>query len=192
MKVEHTRAQIVADIKRLDVRAQKLTEDEISQIMDEGYSEISLHGQIFSNEQVVDMGTYYDANELKLTLDIEEDCLGIYDLYGTIESVVPLHKVYNADAIYQDGRYVGRIHIDLNLCETIDNVVVKYYYTPVSTTDSIYVDGPAYNIMMESYRVALSRRFKDLKAEDRSLARLINKVSLLLPTIDFDNVSRNY
>ena len=188
MKKTYDKATIVADIKAMDMRAQKLSDAEVDMIMDEGYSELCGLVQPFTDEEVVEMGPYYTADELKLTLDVEEDVLYIYDLYATDESVTPLHKIYNKDGVYQDSRYTGRVHVDLNLLGTVDNVVVKYAYTPEASDANIYVDKPTYNCMLAAFRVALDVRFKDDKREATGRARLHSKCLNLLPNYPQDMI----
>ena len=201
MKSLYTKETMVADIKVMDKRTQTMSAEQIDVIIDEGYSNIGMFAQLFSNEEIVSMADYYDASnpdsanavsEMKLTMDVEEDCLYIYDLYGTVESVSPLRKVYNADAIYQDGRYTGRFHVDLNLCETIDNVVVKYTYTPQAIDADIYVDKPTYAVMKQAFRVAIDAYVKDDKREAKDMAKLEGMCLSILPNYPFDMGSRNY
>jgi len=192
MKRKYTKEAIVADIKVMDKRALTMSDEQIDMIINDGYSYIGMFTQLFSNEDVLEMAEYYDLGEHKLTIDIEDDTQFIYDLYGTVETVEPLRKVYNADAIYQDGRYTGRIHINLDLCETLDNVVIKYFYTPQATDLDIYVDAMAYSVMKQSFRVAIDSYLKDDKREAKSMSKLEGMCLNIVPDIPFDLSSRNY
>ncbi len=189
MLKKYTRADINAAIKLLDKRCITLTDEQLDAIINEGYAELTQFAQPFANEEVVSMAPYYDLGEAKITLDIEEDCLYVYDLYATIETNTPLTKVRNSDGIVQDSRYVGRVHVDLDLIPTVDNVVIKYTYVPDATADDIFVDKPTYNCMMQAFRVAIDVNFKDEKREVSNRVNLEQKCLMLLPNYMFDMMS---
>ena len=192
MQAKYTKEQIVADIKAMDKRAATLTDAEIDMVMNEGYAELMQYAQPFADEAVVPMSTYYDAGEKLFTIDIEDDVVYIYDVYGTIETVKPLVKVYDADGIYQDGRMTGRVHVDLDMVPTLDNVVIKYTFTPSVTMEDIFMDKPTYNCTIAAFRVALDVRFKDFEREAANRQRLQEKCLTLLPNYPFDMGSRNF
>ena len=186
MKKEYTRDQIVTLVKTMDKRCASMTDDQIDLITNDAYSEISVYAQPFTDEAVVDMSDYYAAGEKVFTVDIEDDVAYIYDLYGTVETVTPLHKVYNANAIYQDGREVGRVHVDLSQCGTINNVVIKYAYTPEATYDNVFMDKPTYSILIAALRVAIDVALKDEKRESKNRQLLQHKLENLLPVTAHD------
>ncbi|RKY55370.1 MAG: hypothetical protein DRP93_03465, partial [Candidatus Neomarinimicrobiota bacterium] len=100
------------------------TDEKIDNIINRGYAELStVSKRVFSNEEIIDLTPYYEASELQLTLDIEEDVTEVYNLYTTIEgdrSTSICQRVeqgigmyVNSDVSYRDNRSIGRIHVDL-------------------------------------------------------------------------------
>ena len=183
MKALYTHDRLISDIKDMDKRAESLTDAQIDMVINDGYSEIAQYCHPFTNEEVVSMKEYYDISEEKLSLDLGDDVAYIYDLYGTNESTEPLSKIYDSNAIYQDGRYVGRVHVNLDYYPNygIDNIVIKFAYNPEATADDIMVDKSTYSLMVAAFRVALDIRFKDDEREILNRKRLEQKCINILP-----------
>ena len=116
MKTKYTREEISAFVKSLDVRAKTLDDTKIDNAINRGYAELTTTSKrLFSNEDVVDLGEYYDGNEMRVTLDVEDDVTEIYDVYTTIEGdrskdicqeVIQGIGIYrNNNVSFRDNRY---------------------------------------------------------------------------------------
>jgi len=89
MKVEYTREAIVEFIRNLDTRARDFNDARIDDVINRGYAELmTVTNRIFSNEDVVELAPYYETNELKVSLDVEDDATEVYDVYVTEEGDV--------------------------------------------------------------------------------------------------------
>ncbi len=209
MKNKYTQADMIARFKMLDVRAKKLTDDQIMVLMDRAYGNLSaMFGYAFSDEEVVNMDQYYANGELKLSLDVEEDVIDIYDLYLTEENqsayLHGIKETRDENQVYRDNRYSGRLHIDLTHSVTIpssgiddgegryDNCVVKYFYTPVTTVDDIYMDSITYTALEQAWQVVLSDYVKDEKGKAEALTDMMRLGSkITMPPEDFSYTYRN-
>lgn len=192
MKSKYTREQIVSFVKSLDVRAQKFTDEQIDNVINRGYAELVSHRKtIFSNEEVADLAKNYAIPQLNDTFEIEEDVTEIYDIYlqdGTAEPG-DFHQRYiqgsgiyvNSEMAYRDNRETGRVHIDLGRSKDFseipsghqfDTLVVKYYYTPKATDETVYMDAQTYLAWTDAMNVATNYFLKDVENEMRKQASL--------------------
>lgn len=182
---KYTKDEIVSFIRNLDVRAQDLSDVKIDNVIDRGYAELStVSKRLFSNEEVVDLGPYYEASESNLTLDLEDDVTDIYDLYVTVEGdetnkdicqeVIQGVGIYrNSDLAYRDNRHLGRLHLDLSAKdEVFDNVVAKYYYTPKATNVDVYMDSQTYLAFQDAIWASLNYFLKDIQSEAQKRASM--------------------
>jgi len=193
MKKVVTRDELIVMINRLDKRTNGFTSEQYDDIINSAYGELSLLAQPFSDEVVVELDQYYDLDELSFTVDIDADVIYIYDLYLTDESNEPLTKIYNSDIVYQDGREVGRVHVKLDLygsTAVLDNLVVKYSYTPVATSENVYFDQPTLNVMRDALSVAVYISVNDTNREADSRIRLSGNAEKLLPQYPQDYMMR--
>ena len=199
-----TRAEVIKMISTLDKRTESFTDEDYNYVMDMGYAELATIVQAFNNEEVVSMEPYYTNGEMKLTLDIEEDVSYIYETYLTIENQTDLtlhphgiKKITDENAIYKDGRAVGRIHIDLNKLnldkygDTVsgtkaDNAVIKYAFVPTHTTEDIYIDQPTYLAMRDAFGASLYNRLNDVERETQKRASLRRTAGAVLPVLPND------
>ena len=182
-KTEYTRDTISAFIKGLDTRARTLEEPKINEIINRGYAELStVSKRLFSNEEVIDMQQFYDSGEVNISIDLEEDVTEVYDLYTTIEGedvdtsvcqeVIQGIGIYrDSDFSFRDNRYIGRVHLDLDGLSgmatdvVFDNLIVKYYYTPKATTESVFMDSQVYLTFQDAMWAALNYFMKDIEGE---------------------------
>jgi len=171
------REQLVSLINGFDVRAKKFTEEQYNEVIDFAFAEMSTIARLFSNEEVVSTKEFYDNNELIYTLDIQEDVVYVYDLYLTKENQDfntykhGIRKIRDENVVYKDNREVGRIHVDLtkhNEQLVFDNVVIKYFYTPQSTSEDIYLDQPTYLALKYALGMSLYELLNDV---DRSMKK---------------------
>ena len=189
-----TKPEIIKMISSLDTRTNKFTEEEFDYIIDMGYAELVSVNSVFNNEEIVSMAEYYEAGELKISLDIEEDVSYIYDMYLTKEGledtrIYPhgIHKIRNENAIYKDANSVGRIHIDLDQVPVDDglsqrlvsNAVVLYAYTPSHTSEDVYIDQPTYLSMRDAFGCALYNKLNDTERETQKRASLQRTATLI-------------
>ena len=79
MKKAYSPEVVLEAVKSLDTRTQVLPPEKLNAIIDDAYTELCTVIQAFSNEEVVQLQSYYDLGEEKVTLDIEEDVSEIYD-----------------------------------------------------------------------------------------------------------------
>ncbi len=184
-KTAYTRETIIAFVKSLDVRAREYDEGKIDDVINRGYAELNtVSKRLFSNEEVLSLDEYYEVSEEKFTLDIEEDVTEVYDVYVTLENenddrtmcqeIVQGVGIYrNKDLAYRDNRYVGRCHVDLDASdEVFDSVVMKYYYTPRATTETVYMDSQVYMAFQDAMWAALNYFMKDIESESQKRASM--------------------
>ena len=193
MKKLYTPELIVQTVKDLDVRANKLSIDQINRIIDDGYAELATIVQAFSDEEIVPLAEYYETGEEKVTLDIQEDVNEIYDLYLTIEGKDPdiymygIEKIRDKRYIYRDNRYNGRVHIELGaLNKEVDNAVLKYYYTPTHTNDNVYMDAQTWLAFKSTLAVALYDAVHDVTRNGQKRAEAIRRARAILPDLPED------
>jgi len=180
MKREYTRAQIINTVKSLDKRVLNFTEDQFNTVIDNGYAELVAEcDSAFSNEEIVSMADYYDASnpdsanaisEMSATFDVVEDVYDVYDLYLTIEGQPKdiyqggVREFRDDKVVYRDNRYTGRVHVQLDASAyTFANCVIKYYYLPAATDDSLFLDSITMSALRSAFNVALNKYLHDEK-----------------------------
>ncbi len=186
MKLVFTYDQIVDRLKAVDKRVETMSEAQINLLMDRGYSIlVSQYGYAFTNEDVVELDEYYASDELKLTFDVEDDVVDVYDLYLTEEGLSRdlypqgIRQEKSEKFIYRDNRYVGRVHADLNGSENsdgtgqFDNAVVKYCFTPTHSTESIMVASITMTALEFAFSAAIYSYVKDHDSKDMALADMM-------------------
>ena len=182
------RADIVDLIKSMDKRAERLTAEQIDLVIDMGYGELATIQHLFTNEEIIDMQPWYDELETKITINIEEDVVAIYDTYLTVENLSfdefehGIKKIKKPDAIYKDNRYNGVVHINLDQAgEHVDNAVIKYFYTPQSTDDEIYMDQQTYLACVNAWSAALYDRLHDIERSMQKLSAMRRTTMAVVP-----------
>jgi len=184
-KKAYTRDTIVAFVKGLDTRARTFNSSQIDNVINRGYAELMTQSKrIFSNQDIVPLDDYYEINELKVTLDVDVDVTEIYDLYVTVEGenlskstadevIQDIGIVRNNDIIYRDNRYVGRFHLDLGALDNkFNNAVVKYYYTPTASDQTVYMDAQTYLAFTDAMWAATNYFLKDVEGEAQKRASM--------------------
>lgn len=163
------------------MRAKDLTDTEIDDIINDGFSELATIGKFFSDEEIIDLAPYYETNQMKDSIDILEDVVGVYDLYLTVEDQDfdlyehGIRKIRDSNIIYQDNRQVGRIHMDLNnmaMNVVADNLIIKYFYTPQATTQDIYMDHQTSLALDKAFGVALYSYLNDVERSGQKRAAM--------------------
>jgi len=193
MKNAYTNSDIVSVVRLLDVRAKNLTTDQIDLIIDDAYAELCTVVQAFSDEEIVNLQEYYDNNQFQLTLNIEEDVVDIYDLYLTIENQDKavydqgIEKIRDKQVIYVDSRYNGRVHIDLEGSnKKFNNAVIKYYYTPTSTTDTVYMDSQLWIAFKSALGASLYDAVHDTDRNTQKRAEMVRRAKAIIPSMPED------
>lgn len=199
MKKAYTNETITTTVKALDVRAQKFSTDQINNVIDDAYSELCTIVQAFSDEEVVELDSFYEAGELQITLDIEEDVVEIYDLYLTKENLdktvydYGIEQTRSEKLIYRDNRYNGRVHVDLdaNAQSTLpnsnyDNAIIKYYYIPTSTTEVVYMDAQTWIAFKSALGVALYDEVHDVERNGQKRAEMARRAKAIIPSMPED------
>ena len=185
-KTAYTRESIVTFIKNLDVRAREYNADKIDNIINRGYAELTtVSKRLFSNEEIISLDEYYEVNEKSFTIDIEEDVTEVYDIYVTIEDELADKSICQEvthgigvyrdfDLAYRDNNNLGRCHVDLGTVSdrTFDNLIIKYYYTPKATTETIYMDSQTYMTFQDAMWAALNYFAKDVESESQKRASM--------------------
>ena len=199
MKKSYTPEDIVAVTKSLDKRTLTLSETAISNIIDDGYTELCTIIQAFSDEEIVSLDQFYEANENLVMLDIEEDVSEIYDLYLTVEGQdketydYGIKKIRDAKVLYKDNRYNGRVHIDFDtLTETADNAVLKYYYVPTHTTETVYMDAQTWLAFKSALGVALYSTLHDVERNGQRRAEMTRRARAIMPDLPEDALDPSY
>jgi len=182
MKREYTKQDIVNVVKRSDKRTETLTDDQIDDVINFAYAELSTVARLFTDEAIIPVVDYYNAGEMLFTIDVEDDVVYIYDLYLTNENQDfelyehGIEKITDINAIYRDNRETGRVHINLaqarsetNAEVIVDNIIVKYFFTPHSTTESIFMDQPTFLALKNALSTALYDYMNDV---ERSMQKL--------------------
>ena len=199
MKKAYSQSMIVAAVKSLDKRAIVLTDDVINNIIDDGYTELCTIVQAFSDEEIVNLDDFYTNNETLITLDIEEDVSAIYDLYLTIEGQDKLlydygiEKIRDKKVIYRDNRYNGRVHIDLDTQERqVDNAILKYYYVPTHTSETIYMDAQTWLAFKSALGVAMYDTLHDVERNGQKRAEMTRRAKAIMPSLPEDATAPAY
>ncbi len=188
MKRPFSREDITNYVMNIDKRALKLDSDQIDAVIDAGYAEMGSVYHLFSNEEIIDLVPIYESTENKFTVDIEEDVVEVYECYLTVEDQSfelydhGIKEITNVNAIYLDNRYNGRVHIDLSRAgEVCDNVVIKYFYTPKATDETVYMDQPTYLAAQNAFAAALLDRLHDVERSMQKLAAMKRTVNAAIP-----------
>ena len=180
-KRRYTKEEIVAFIKDLDTRAVKLSDTKIDNIIDRAYSELmTISKSLFSDEEVLDLAPYYESDEGKITVQINRDVTYVYDLYVTLEGEHKLKDACddiineiglcrNPEIIKRDNRNNDIVHIYLDYIDDtrFDNAVIKYFYTPISTQDDIFMDSQVYIAFQDALGTSLNYFLKDVETENQ-------------------------
>lgn len=195
MKKAYTSDLIATEVKALDVRAQQLTTEEVNRVIDDGYTELCTIVQAFGDEEVVSLVDFYDAGETTITLDVDADVVDVYDLYLTTEGLdkntfdYGIEKTRDDRIVYRDNRYNGRVHIDLTTTAShrtssgnYDNVVIKYYYIPTNTTDTVYMDAQTWLAFKSALGVALYNTLHDVERNGQKRAEMNRQAKAIIPS----------
>jgi len=205
MKNKYTRDYFLKRIVRQDVRAQKIPTEDLLDVLNDGFAEISTIGMYFSDEEVVDMGQYYADGELRLTLDVEEDVTQIYDYYLTSEGesqeefVNGIKKFQDSrfkrldstdvNSMWLDSRYNGRVHIDLKQLpsnEQADNAIIKYFYVPNSESEFYYMDNQTRLATESAMAAAMYDYVHDVERAGQKRAAMKRQAMAIIPDIPDD------
>lgn len=199
MKKVYTPEMLISAVKGLDTRAQKLSDEKIATVIDDGYTELCTIIQAFSNEEIVNLDPFYETEETLITLDVEEDVSDIYDLYLTVENQdkdlydYGIKKIRDDKIIYKDNRYNGRVHIDLDtLTETVNSAVIKYYYVPVNTTSNVYMDAQTWLALKSAIGVALYDTLHDVERNGQKRAEMTRRARAVMPSLPEDATDPSY
>jgi len=183
-----------------DKRAETLSDAVIDNIINDGFAEVSTLGMFFSDEEVVSMLPYYEAGELQLTLDIEEDVTSIYDYYLTEEeqsyenythgikkfqySNFRMRDNSDVNSMYLDNRYNGRVHVDLERVRKgaiVNNAVIKYYYIPTATTETYFIDAQTRLATESAMASALYDYLHDVERASQKRAQFTRQAMAIIP-----------
>lgn len=193
MKKEYTPETLVSTVQALDVRAQKLSTDQINSVIDDAYTELCTAVQIFSGEEIVPLAAFYETGEQQITLDIEDDVSDLYDLYLTIEDKdkdaydYGIEKIRDEKVIHRDNQYNGRVHIDLDtMTETANNAVLKYYYTPTSSTSSVYMDAQSWLALKSALGAALYDAVHDVERNGQKRSEMNRRAKAIITNLPED------
>jgi len=200
MKKAYTPKMIIDIIKLLDTRALKFSEDKLNTVIDDAYAELCTIIQAFSDEEVVDLTPFYTEGEELVTLDINEDVVDIYDLYVTFEDKDKevykhgIEKIRDDRVIYKDNRYNGRVHIDLEVraVKQYDNAVLKYYYIPTHTTETVYMDAQTWIAFKSSLGVVVYAMLHDVTKSGQKRAEMTRRARAIVPDLPEDGNDPSY
>ena len=188
MQRPYTKDFIFDTVKLMDTRAKKLTDEEIHAVIDDGYSEMAAIYHLFSNQEVIDLAPIYESQEVKFTIEIEEDVVDVYEIYLTVENQSfdlyehGIKKIDDRNAIYSDNRMMGVVHINLSQTDEVcDNAVIKYFYTPDSTDEVVYMDKPTFLAAKNAFHASLLDKFHDTERYMQKLAAVKRTVNAAIP-----------
>ena len=188
MKKAYTPEMLINATVAVDVRAQKLSSEDIDNVIDDAYAELCTVTQAFSDEEVVSLDEFYENNETTIVHTIEEDVVDIYDLYLTIEGKdkeiydYGIEKIRDPKVIYKDNRYNGRVHIDLEtLSKTVDNAIIKYYYIPTHTTETVYMDAQTWIALKSALGAAMYDKMHDVERNAQKRAEMARRAKAIIP-----------
>lgn len=198
MKRKYTWNQLVDVVKKYDNRAEKFTQEQLEDVLNNAFAEITAIVQAFQDQEVIHLADFYETGELKFTVDIEEDVTSVYDLYLTSENqdaTVYQHgikEIRNKNAVYEDNRYSGRVHVDLSMIEgneIADNLIIKYYYIPTASSNDIYMDGQVYLALTYAIGTALYDKVNDVARSEQKRAGLNRTAQAIIPILPLDAVA---
>jgi len=185
MKRRVSKESIKEYIKRLDTRCKKYDDAKFDDIIDDAFSEFNTIGSFFDDEDTVDVRPYLENGIKKITYDVEKDVTYIYDAFLSEDAKKP-HQ--NSDNMVEvDPRVQGRINVDFTseedmygdysyhpqddivVVESINFLVVRYFYVPDSDFEYIYMDRDVY----KAFRQAIaSTVYLDLHDDAKSAMHL--------------------
>jgi hypothetical protein len=154
MKRLITKEEIIKHLKSVDRRATNFTDEEIDTIIVDSFAEFSTVSKTISNRYIVDLSSYYSSGETKITVQIPEDVIYIYDLYlaRNVENCIvsnhdELH-IRNDHLIWRDTQKSDTFHINLNdfvYGDIYSLAYAEYYYIPTSADfNEIYLGNDSY------------------------------------------------
>jgi hypothetical protein len=211
LKISYPKQYFIDRLKKLDKRALELDADDIDNIINDGFSELATISEFFSDEEVVSMKPYYESGEFQITIDIEEDVVAIYDYYLTVEQQSDIsykHGIMrlqysdfrmldNSDvnSMWLDNRYNGRVHIDLSKVRknlTVDNAVIKYFYTPTANADFYYMDQQTRLATESAMASAMYDYLHDVERASQKRAQFTRQALAIVPPYPEDLVDNGF
>ncbi len=196
MRRKVLKTDLIAFIKRLDTRCKKYDDAKFDEVIDKAFGEMP---DIFTDEDALEVTGYIDDGVKKMSYDIERDVSYIYDAFLSEDS---RNAVTNSDLMVEvDPRVKGRVNIDFSSQvdmyghysnhpgfngTTPKILIAKYYYTPTSTFDEIYMDRDAQVVLYTALKVAAYSDLHDVKKHAVFASQLADKINLLNPDpLDF-------
>ena len=196
MRRKITKIELIEFIKRLDTRAKKFETEKFDEVIDKAFGEMS---NIFTDEDALQVEQYTADKVIKLSYDVERDVSYIYDAFLSEDS---RNAITNTDLMVEvDPRLKGRINVDFSSQvdmygkysshsgyngTTPKILVVKYYYTPTSEFEKIYMDKDVQVVLHTALKVAVYNDLHDTKKHAIFAAQLADKVNLLnVEPLDF-------
>lgn len=189
MKRKVTKTDLIGYIKNLDKRALAMSDNDIDEVILQGFAELSTVSQVFTNEEVVDLTPYITAGEDKVVIDVEDDVTEIYDLYittednGTLKQGVYIQKDSDSNPkfIYEDDRYKGRVHVDVaNLPINTNNAVIKYFFIPDSDFVDAYLDGQVHLALKNALGACLYDILHDAERAAQKRAAMVRTTNSIV------------
>ncbi len=196
MRRKVLKTDLIEFIKRLDTRCKKYDDDKFDEVIDKAFGEMP---NIFTDEDALQVEQYIVDSVKKMSYDVERDVSYIYDAFLSEDS---RNAITNTDLMVEvDPRIKGRVNIDfssqVDMYGKYSNhfgyngttpkvLIVKYYYTPTSTFDEIYMDRDVQVVLYTALKVAAYSDLHDTKKHAVFAAQMADKVSLLnVEPIDF-------
>jgi len=204
MKKKVTKADLREFVKHLDTRCKRMEEPIIDQLIEDGFAVVNEVGNIFFDEDSLDVTQYLEDGVEKMSYDIERDVVYIYDAFLSEDSRHPIETSDNMVEV--DPRVLGRINIDFTSTKDLYNrytfhhpldsvgnkpnvLIVKYSYIPTIDFDRLFLSREEHKALRSGIAVAV---YDYLREEAKmagylaSLQRTYKSINNKYP-LDFDD-----
>jgi uncharacterized protein YkvS len=192
MKREITKQNLIDFMDTLDTRFSKLEDNKVDLIIVDAFAEFSTVSKTISNRYIVDLNYYYENGEVKISLQIPEDVIYIYDLYLSKETedlVLSEHGEYNFrdnSLIWRDPQKRDMFHINLvdqKFGQRYNLAYAEYVYIPTSANfENIYMHNDAYI----AFKDALATTLYEYLHDDEKAA--LKRASMTQKAASIDNI----
>jgi len=215
MRAPFTAIEALAFMREIDTRFQnpKKYTDEflINRVGNQGFYNVAAYGDIFADQEVVDLNEYITSGEENLVLQVEEDVRCIYQFAYSNQPIPKYDYISNKGELtvggklyaYADTQKNDIIHVRMNEGLVVEdgdtnNLVISYFYTPSWTavylpdgslditqyTPTIYMDAGALSVYKQGMTTAGYMMLKDdsqMKFHDDKLRLVVDKYASSYP-----------
>jgi len=188
MKRRVTKESLVSYIKTLDKRFNNFTDEEVDEVLNDGFAELCTIVQPFASQVTESLSDYYEFGETVFDINIQEDVSDVYDFYlskeNQDESIFD-HGVYknrDKNRIYKDAQNSDLIHVDISYDKyglIYELAVVKYFYIPTSNFDELFIGSDVYLALKAAFALSSFEYVQDVENSERRRAAMERRAGLI-------------